>query len=305
MSAAQTTVAELVDAYLSYSRSRLAKATFEMRERYILDFKECCGDLTIAECKPLHLIKWLDSKTTWQNDWTKNAVIKHIRTMFNWGIDIAEVCERNPFRKVSHPRGMPRRDITQEEFQAMLRGTEGRRAKYRPSPGARMRQVLIFMYFTGCRPIEMCTLQWCHVDLERGLITLRVHKTARTQRDPRPRVITLHPVAIALLRHIQRRARSEHVFLTYRKTPWNRHTLSQRVRRAREKAGIPDDAKLYGVRHAFGTRAVINGCDIKTIATLMGHTTTRMTEHYLHTADKHGHLAGAILQVNRRKGGVK
>ena len=60
---------------------------------------------------------------------------------------------------------------------------------------------------------------------------------------------------------------------------WNRCNLSLRVQQAREKAGIPDDAKLYGLRHAFCVRAIVNGIDIKTLAELMGHTTSRMTEH--------------------------
>jgi site-specific recombinase XerD len=106
---------------------------------------------------------------------------------------------------------------------------------------------------------------------------------------------------VKLLKSIKKRREGEHVFLTYRLTPWNRFSLGLRVRRAREKAGIPDDAKLYGVRHAFGTRGVVNGCDIKTLAELMGHTTTRMTEHYLHLAGQREHLASAMLLVNGRR----
>ena len=49
-----------------------------------------------------------------------------------------------------------------------------------------------------------------------------------------------------------------HMFLTHRKTPWNRCNLSLRLRRARKVAGVADDAKLYGLRHGFGTRAVLN-----------------------------------------------
>jgi AraC-like DNA-binding protein len=56
------------------------------------------------------------------------------------------------------------------------------------------------------------------------------------------------------------------------------------MQRARERAKIPDEVKLYGLRHAFGTRAILNGVDIKTLAELLGHTTTRMSEHYIHLA---------------------
>jgi site-specific recombinase XerD len=74
--------------------------------------------------------------------------------------------------------------------------------------------------------------------------------------------------------------------------------LSLRMQRARAKAGIPDDAKLYGLRHAFGTRAILNGVDIKTLAELLGHTSTRMSEHYVHIAGKVPHLLEAMRKVS-------
>lgn len=65
---------------------------------------------------------------------------------------------------------------------------------------------------------------------------------------------------------------------------------------------MSDEAKLYGIRHAFGTRAIMSGSvDLKTLAEVMGHTTTRTTEHYLHVAGKHEHLARAMLAVNARR----
>ena len=88
------------------------------------------------------------------------------------------------------------------------------------------------------------------------------------------------------------------MFLTYRLTPWHRSTLSQRIVRARRKAKIPEDVKLYGLRHAFGTRAITSGVDIKTAAELMGHNSTRMTEHYVHLAGQRAHLAAAMRRVN-------
>ena len=143
-------------------------------------------------------------------------------------------------------------------------------------------------------------LRWEDVDLDRQMICLRRHKTSK--RTHRPRVIPLHPVVLKLLIHVRRRGDPvPYVFLNHRKTPWNRSNLALRVRRARELAGVPDDAKLYGLRHRFGTEAVVNGVDIKTLAELMGHTTTRMTEHYLHLSGQQAHLAAAMLRANARR----
>src|SRR5262249_38520910 len=122
----------------------------------------------------------------------------------------------------------------------------------------------------------------------------------KTQRVKKPRVIPLHQVVLTLLIEIKRRnEHEEFVFLTQRRTLWNRCNLSLRMQRAREAAGVPEDAKLYGLRHGFGTRAVLNGVAIKTLSELLGHTSTKMSEHYVHLAGETTHLARAMDQVNR------
>ena len=157
--------------------------------------------------------------------------------------------------------------------------------------------VLVFLRYTGCRPGELCGLEWSDIDLGAKELVLRRHKTAK--KTGRPRRVPLHPVVLKLLIFIRRLNQSgERVFLTSRKTPWNRSNLSQRVRRSREAAGIPDDAKLYGLRHRFGTTGILRGVDLKTLSELMGHTTTRMTEHYVALAGQREHLAEAMLKVN-------
>jgi len=91
--------------------------------------------------------------------------------------------------------------------------------------------------------------------------------------------IPLTQEVVELLTAIRRRQEpGPRVFSTHRGTAWNRCNLSLRMQRARERADIPAEVKLYGLRHAFGTRAIINGVDIKTLAELLGHTTTRMDD---------------------------
>ena len=142
-------------------------------------------------------------------------------------------------------------------------------------------------------------MKWASVDLDNGVAILHEHKTAKTQRIPKPRVIIFGEEVTRLLLAVKDRGDpGDSVFVTFRLTPWHRSTLSQRIVRARRKVGIPEDAKLYGLRHAFGTRAITSGVDIKTAAELMGHNSTRMTEHYVHLAGQRAHLAAAMRRVN-------
>lgn len=303
---AEPTVASVIDAYIASASKRLAQSTQDAHFPYLQSFAEAHGWRTVREANPVHVEQWLFDHPEWVSDWTKNLAVRQVQTAFNWAQSKARLIASNPFKGFTHRPGLPRRDMTADEFQSILRATKNSWWRKRPTPGARFRQVLVFLWYTGCRPGEAAKLKWTDIDFERQVIVLMRHKTARTQRVARPRLIPLHPVVMRLLTWIKRLDEpGEVVFLTHRRTPWNKNSLAIRVQRARELAGIPDDVKLYGVRHAFGTRAVVNGgLDIKTVAELMGHTTTRMTEHYLHLAGQPAHLAAAMLRVNARRQGA-
>jgi site-specific recombinase XerD len=88
-----------------------------------------------------------------------------------------------------------------------------------------------------------------------------------------------------------------HVCVNAKGKPWDRASLALRMVRLRQRAGLPDDCKLYGLRHRFATEAVRRGVNLKTVAELLGHTSTRMTEHYVHLGADLGQLAEAVKSV--------
>lgn len=298
----QLTVAAVIDLYIEFAKSRLASTTLEERKRYFQSFAELHGFRVVndKECLPYHLTAWIDSRTEWESDWTKNHAISIIHRPFNWAAK-QRLIPANPFRGVAHRPGSPRRPMTDDEFEQLVVAAQGRETKVKPNPGDRFVEFLRFLRLTGARPCEASQLRWTDLNLDTGVIVLTKHKTAKTQRVPKPRVISLDPEIVELLISIRSRNEpGELVFYNHRGTPWNRSNLSLRIQRGRKKANIPADAKLYGLRHAFGTRAVVNGVDIKTLAELMGHTTTRVTEHYVHIAGNVAHLHAALQKVNGR-----
>ena len=300
---ADPTVASIVDLYLSMHEKKLGERTYSERKYYLQLFAEFTGWRTIRASIPFHLTSFLDKNEQWQSDWTKATIVAIVQRPFNWATK-QKLIPSNPFAGVSHQPGAPRRPMTDDEFQRLLKAASGSYGKKRrPTPGARFRQIVVALRYTGCRPGELASLKWSNIDPDRGEIVLQRHKTSRMQRDPKPRIIPLHPVIIKMLVYLRRYATGDHVFTTFRGTPWNRSSLSLRVQRARKVAGISDDMKLYGIRHQFGTKAIVNGVDLKTLAELMGHTTTKMTEHYLHLAGERQHLASAMRRAISRHSG--
>lgn len=298
------TVASVIETYHDSARKRLAERSLYERRLILQRFAEAHGWRRVADCLPYHLSGWIDANPQWTSDWTVAQVVNVIQRVFNWAAQ-QRLTPANPFKGVTRRQGQPRRPMTDGEFRRLLRATAGRRTKRGPSPGARFREVLWFLRYTGCRPGELCHLRWSDLDLDAALIVLVEHKTSRTQKVPRPRIVPLHPAILRLLVRVQRRQDAgEHVFQTHLRTPWNRSNLSLRMQRARAAAGIADDVKLYGLRHGFGTRSILNGVDLMTLSALMGHASTRMTEHYVHVAGQREHLAAAMRRANDRRPGA-
>lgn len=293
------TVLSVIERYIEVAFPNLGAETRKLRLGYLQSFAELHGWRRVADCRRDHMEEWINKHPEWVSAWTKRDAVTAVQAVFNWAKP--KLVKENPFEGYRQSRGLHRRDMTREEFQTILRTTGGHWLK-RPTPGARFRQVLIFLWRTGCRPKEAAELCWSNVDLDHGVIVLNRHKTVRTQKQPEPRIIPLDPVVLRLLRFIRKRDEGERVFQTHRRTPWNRYSLGRRILRARQAAGLPDDVKLYGLRHAFGTRGIIAGCDIKTLSVLMGHTDTKMTEHYTHVAGKRDFLAASMALINQSLG---
>jgi integrase len=189
---------------------------------------------------------------------------------------------------VTRRSGQPGKPLPPDHYRLMLRAAK-----------PYVRRLLCFLRFSGARPGEMAAVTWPTIDLERRVVVLEKHKTARTQRVPRPRVIALHHTAFRLLLWLYRHRLpgQEHAFLNARGRPWTRYAMACLLKRLRKNGGVPKGCKFYGLRHAFGTQGVLNGVDLKTLAELMGHSNTRTTEYYVHIAGNTEHLGEAVRSV--------
>lgn len=197
------------------------------------------------------------------SDWTKRDAVGAIKAVFNWAKP--KLVKENPFGTVKQGRGLHRRDMTPGRISS--NSADNRKSVQNAThargtiPAGAVLSLANGLPAEGSRQSELVRRKSgarCHHPQK--------YKTVRSQKNPEPRVIPLDPVVIRLLQSIRERAEGERVFLTHRGTPWNRFNLELRIRRARAVAGLPEDVKLYGTRHAFGTRGIVAGRDIKTLS---------------------------------------
>ena len=219
-----------------------------------------------------------------------------LRDMFSRAVDWGYRPEAagNPCNGIERYRRPPRgrllgaRDLA--KLGAALRRLEGTR----PVHVAAVRLILL----TGCRPGEIRRLRWCEVKPDRLALT-----DAKTG----PRSVFLGEAARALLRALASTAAGEWVFPGKEAgAPLKENSLYGFWGRVRDEAGIVADARLYDLRHAHASHAVMNGESLYTAGRLLGHRNPVTTNRYAHLDDATlGDAADRVALAVQRKLGAR
>lgn len=251
--------------------------------RRLSQFVAIHGDKPVDELLPADLHLWIINNPLWRSNWTRRNILEQIRHPFAWAARL-RVIHHDPFIGMSFPRGERGRPMTEQEFQTLLSHTL--------SP--QFRWVLWFMRRTGCRPGEVAGLEWGHVDFERGCAAFK-GKTSRI--TGRNRVLVFPPCVMEMLTALRLVHKGRFVFVNAHGKQYRTGTMDIMLAWLRERAGISPKCKLYGLRHRYGTEAIRKGIDIKTLSELMGHTSVRTTEYYIHIAGRVDHLMDAAKKA--------
>jgi integrase len=300
------TVPAILDEYLDLACRENEPRTFQEKKALLQRFAADHRDRRAAELKPYDLEKWLAAHPGWKSDDYRAKVCSTVHAAFNWAArgGLLGKGVGNPMAGFTVAGGNRRRPMSGSEFRRIWgQSRHGKKTGRWRTAGRRYREVLFFIRLTGARPKEVRDLLWTEIDAARGLARIQRHKTSKKTR--KERIIPLTVPILRLLRAIgERDGTAGVVFKTTRGGPWARNSLAQKIKRLRDAVGVPDDASLYGLRHRFGTRAHLQGVDLKTLADLMGHTRVQTTEHYLHTGQEFDHLREAMARVSgpRRRG---
>jgi integrase len=104
------------------------------------------------------------------------------------------------------------------------------------------RDVLVALRHTPARPQDVYSLEWPMVDWENRLWVLHRHKTRKTARQQKPRIIPMNDeVERVLRRRLGEHGGAGHVFLNADGRPWTKDALGLRMRRLRQRAGKEGD----------------------------------------------------------------
>lgn len=173
----------------------------------------------------------------------------------------------------------------------------------------RNRAILELFFSAGLRISELTGLNRDSINFQKDEFSVR-------GKGSKLRVVFLSPEAkSALERYLERRSdMDEALFIRHPKkglentasknkeslrlTP---RTIQRMVKRAAKKAGILKDVHPHTLRHSFATDLLMNGADIRSVQSMLGHASITTTQIYTHVTNEHLREIHKEFHAKRRR----
>ncbi len=194
----------------------------------------------------------------------------NLSACFNWAVKNNFLLE-NPCKEIPKPRVPERLPIffSEAEFQVLLAQIDSRD----------MKDLVLFAVNTGLRQMELLTLEWNQVNLERKSIVLdnRGHIT----KSKKIRSVPLNDRASAVLQGRRDRTFGSLVF-TMEGEPGRQHKVSQGFKKYVRRTKLNPKLNFHSLRHTFASWLVQRGVSIYQVSKLLGHSSVNVTAIYSH-----------------------
>lgn len=139
-----------------------------------------------------------------------------------------------------------------------------------------IRRAFVFCLYCGLRWCDVKDLTYANVDYANRVLRFEQSKTKGHSSASGVAV----PLNDGLLRLIGKGGRNDLIF------PLPSHTMCLKaLRHWTKRAGIDKHITWHCARHSFATNILSNGANIKTVASLLGHSDLRHTEKYTRAVD--------------------
>lgn len=289
-------LSELIVDFLEYleveqNRSQKTAENYHLYLMRLVDFSE---DIEVEKIDDELVRKWrlwlARFKETGSEDLSKITQSYHLIALRSF----LKFCARRGFKTLAPNRiELPRVSrkqvsfLTPEELQRLFA-----QIKSDDIIGLRDRAIVALLYSSGLRVSELTKLNRGHVNLERREFMVR----GKGQKD---RLVFVDDSAAALIKQYLNR-RSDNLnplFVRYggheavdqsgdfgRLTP---RSIQRIVSHYASLAGITKKVSPHTLRHSFATDLLMNGADLRSVQTLLGHSNISTTQIYTHVTDPH------------------
>lgn len=275
------TVSECVELYQENFTSKKCSDNITNERAYFSKLLQFCGKNKV---KFIHEIT-VDHIEGLQSEYLKIMKPSSVNRRFSVYRHLFKKCEdwscigENPFKKIKTLKIVKVHYTPWEkgQFEAFLKRTDGV-----------FKKIFLFLWLTGCRPMELKNLKWTDIDYDQKTINFECLKNRGGKRE--------FPLTQSVDRLLHSMRPDSLFVFSIKKKQINNDTLYQYCKQRLRTLGFKN-LTVYGLRHAFACgldRANINAFTIKE---LMGHSDIRTTLNYIHTDNRN--LKNALKKVSR------
>lgn len=279
--------------HLEVEGGRMPK-TAENYEFYLNRFVEFAGDITPDQISSELLRKyrlWLNRLKNDQGDElamvTQSYHLIALRGFLKY-FSRRDIPSLAP-DKIELPK-VHRKQVTFLHYDEVLRLTE--QIDISTENGLRDRAIVELLFSSGLRVSELVNLNRDHINTKRREFMVR----GKGQKD-RPVFIsqaaadwvdryvdsrqdTLAPLFISYSRNVETDMSGDYRRLTAR-------SIQRMVNKYARLAGITKHVSPHTMRHSFATDLLMNGADLRSVQSMLGHTNISTTQIYTHVTDAH------------------
>ena len=261
-------ICKIVDAFLTDQIVTLAPSTLNWYANYLATFRIHVAGLDAHKLTNSIVYAWLAKFYGKQSPSSQHAAARCVVRLMNWA-EAEQLIDVSPLRHFRKPPPSRRETIvTPTQYAACVRSSRGV-----------MRDVIKFLWHTGCRPQELRAIEgaWIH---GRKIVFPQIHWANKVKK--RRRVIYMDYMAAALIAKLSAGQQGP-LFRGHAGKPYTKNALALAMRRLRGRVEI-EGLTAYSFRHAFITRLLERGVDVATVAALAGNSPRVILSHYEHVA---------------------
>ncbi len=237
-------------------------------------------DFTKVQMREIEgFIHWLTQKKL--SPRSRARVLATIKTFFRFLI-LSQRLETSPAVLIETPR-FPKKlpqVLSLEEVERLLEQPDTTHPR-----GLRDKAMLELLYATGLRVSELVRLKLNQLNLEVGYISV-VGKGAKERLVPVGR-----QAQQALTQYLKKgraallKKPSSYLFIGYRGRPLTRQGFWEIIKKYAIKAGINKPISPHTLRHSFATHILERGADLRSVQTMLGHSSIATTQIYTHVTE--------------------
>lgn len=279
--------------YVEVERGRSQK-TAENYHLYLERLVEFAGDITIDKINAELVRKWRLWLNRYHNDdgqelgrLTQSYHLIALRSFLTY-LSKRDIACLTP-EKVELPKAKRKQVsfLTQEETLRLLEAVDTGSAQ-----GLRDRAIIELLFSSGLRVSELVGLDIGHVNLKRQEFMVR-------GKGDKDRPVFLSPEATEWL-DVYLKSRQDNfkpLFIRYAGANTNEsgdeavrltaRSVQRLVSHYARTAGITKHVSPHTLRHSFATDLLMNGADLRSVQSMLGHANIATTQVYTHVTDQH------------------